>query len=249
MSPSTRSAEEFYSDLFTEDTGWSGLYPNPDEVKRLGVILDYLSEIRSAMMPGIEMHLLDFGCGRGWLTNLIRGYGVAEGLDPVSRVVQEARARYPSLTFYEGSAATILSAGRAGSFDAVVATEVIEHVPRDSQSQFVCDVGDLLRPGGYAIITTPRGDYYRRAKTIGYAAQPIEEWLTEHELRHLFEVNGFRALTHRRIYMRYPRLSPWHRLAASYRGQRVAEKLGIAWALEGLRYKLGFYQAWLFQKA
>jgi SAM-dependent methyltransferase len=48
---------------------------------------------------------------------------------------------------------------RNGSFDCVVAVEVIEHVEQDEA--FVREIGRVLRPGGTLVMTTPNGDYVR----------------------------------------------------------------------------------------
>lgn len=44
-----------------------------------------------------------------------------------------------------------------GSFDLVVAIEVLEHVEEDAR--FVQEVWRVLRPGGVFVMTTPNGDY------------------------------------------------------------------------------------------
>ena len=44
-----------------------------------------------------------------------------------------------------------------GSFDGVVAVEVLEHVEEDEQ--FVRHVQRVLRPGGWFLMSTPNGDY------------------------------------------------------------------------------------------
>jgi 2-polyprenyl-6-hydroxyphenyl methylase/3-demethylubiquinone-9 3-methyltransferase len=44
-------------------------------------------------------------------------------------------------------------------FDAVLITEIIEHVAHPDQ--FLASVGRLLRPGGYIVMTTPNGAYFR----------------------------------------------------------------------------------------
>lgn len=44
-----------------------------------------------------------------------------------------------------------------GSFDAIVAVEVLEHV--DEDDAFVRNVASVLRPGGTFVMTTPNGDF------------------------------------------------------------------------------------------
>lgn len=47
----------------------------------------------------------------------------------------------------------------AGRFDCVVVTEIIEHVAYPDR--FLRSVADLVRPGGYIVLTTPNGGYFR----------------------------------------------------------------------------------------
>jgi 2-polyprenyl-6-hydroxyphenyl methylase/3-demethylubiquinone-9 3-methyltransferase len=44
-------------------------------------------------------------------------------------------------------------------FDAVLITEIIEHVAHPDD--FLAKVAELLRPGGYVVMTTPNGGYFR----------------------------------------------------------------------------------------
>lgn len=44
------------------------------------------------------------------------------------------------------------------TFDAILATEIIEHVAHPDQ--FISQLQELIRPGGYIIITTPNGAYF-----------------------------------------------------------------------------------------
>ena len=44
-------------------------------------------------------------------------------------------------------------------FDAVLITEIIEHVAHPDS--FLCKVAELVRPGGYIVMTTPNGAYFR----------------------------------------------------------------------------------------
>jgi 2-polyprenyl-3-methyl-5-hydroxy-6-metoxy-1,4-benzoquinol methylase len=46
-------------------------------------------------------------------------------------------------------------------FDAVVITEIIEHVAHPDE--FLAKAAELVRPGGYIIMTTPNGGYFKNA--------------------------------------------------------------------------------------
>jgi SAM-dependent methyltransferase len=48
----------------------------------------------------------------------------------------------------------------SSSFDGVLAVEVIEHVPDDEA--FVAQIARVVKPGGWAYLTTPNGDYIKK---------------------------------------------------------------------------------------
>jgi 2-polyprenyl-3-methyl-5-hydroxy-6-metoxy-1,4-benzoquinol methylase len=52
-----------------------------------------------------------------------------------------------------------LAAGWAGSFDGVLATEVIEHMAHPDE--FLVCIGKMLKPGGHLFLSTPNGNYFR----------------------------------------------------------------------------------------
>lgn len=49
------------------------------------------------------------------------------------------------------------SSVKSGTFDCVVAVEVLEHVERDAD--FISEVSRVLKPGGTFLMTTPNGDF------------------------------------------------------------------------------------------
>lgn len=62
----------------------------------------------------------------------------------------------------------------SGSFDLVIANEVIEHVAHGDR--FLRKVWELVKPGGYALITTPNGRNFRsRLPTYSQLSQPDRE--------------------------------------------------------------------------
>lgn len=70
-------------------------------------------------------------------------------------------------------------------FDGVIAVEVVEHVPDDDA--FVTQLRRVLRPGGWAYLTTPNGDYVRNEGPDHnpdhlrlYGRDAFEELLTRH---------------------------------------------------------------------
>ncbi len=95
--------------------------------------------------------VLDVGCGSG---RIIQDLPEAVGMDIVPGKLRFLRPRHPWLV--QGSLFALPF--RAGAFDAVICSEVIEHVP-DAPPLFE-ELGRVLRPGGTLILGTP--DYARK---------------------------------------------------------------------------------------
>jgi 2-polyprenyl-3-methyl-5-hydroxy-6-metoxy-1,4-benzoquinol methylase len=128
-----------------------------------------------APKPGAK--LLDIGAGTGdFLIVAARlGYDVV-GVEYSASSVEEARKRVPGELF----AGEVADAHFPdASFDVVATTDVIEHT-RDPQA-FVREIRRILKPGGYAIITTPATDSWS-ARLMG------TRWM-EYKVEHLFYFN------------------------------------------------------------
>ncbi len=99
-------------------------------------------------LAGVSGRLLDVGCGNSPFRHL---------LDPARTQYQgidvEVAARFgyrnPDTVYYDGK--TIPFADH--SFDAVLCTEVMEHVPE--AGPFVSELHRVLKPGGLAVVTIP----------------------------------------------------------------------------------------------
>jgi len=80
------------------------------------------------------------------------------GVDPSTEGIGQARALFPELKLYEGSAYDDLAA-RFGRFPVGTSLEVVEHVyfPRHYAATLLA----LLEPGGTAIVSTPYHGYWK----------------------------------------------------------------------------------------
>jgi 2-polyprenyl-3-methyl-5-hydroxy-6-metoxy-1,4-benzoquinol methylase len=180
MSPPVRNRhrredepEGFY-ESFWRSARWGGMEPNPDERSRLSAITELLGDSHLGDRPRI----LDLGCGRGWLTQALSVYGDVLGADVVAASVARARELFPGLRFEEIDIAGLAESQGTESFDLVVSSEVLEHVKGDEKREFVRGIHQLLRPGGYAIVTTPRGELWP-------AWQRSRDWRADVRLAHL----------------------------------------------------------------
>lgn len=97
--------------------------------------------------------ILDVGCGRGEFCEFFVQEGFkAEGTDISQAAVSYAQKHYPMAGFHCCAVEALLPA-RAGQFDAVFSSEVIEHL--FDVPTYLLSINHLLKPGGLVILTTP----------------------------------------------------------------------------------------------
>jgi 2-polyprenyl-3-methyl-5-hydroxy-6-metoxy-1,4-benzoquinol methylase len=143
--------EEFY-ESFWRSARWGGVEPNEDERSRLCAVVELLEACPLGERPQIP----DLGCGRGWLTRALSAYGDVLGTDVAAASVARARDLFLDLRFEQTDIAGLAESRGTESFDLVVSSEVLEHVEGAEKREFLAGIHRLLRPGGYAILTTPR---------------------------------------------------------------------------------------------
>lgn len=106
-----------------------------------------------------RLRVLNAGCGSGELSLLLAADGHrVVGIDPAPEYIQlahnRAADRFPDTTFLVSS---IEDYAGPGDFDAVVSTDVLEHI-EDDRAAFNRLVS-LVRPGGLVLITVPAGQW------------------------------------------------------------------------------------------
>jgi SAM-dependent methyltransferase len=207
--PGREEQDRFYEEFFLRSPEYSSPHPNSEEAARWEKIHLFLRKAHADWMSSTggsrRMRILDLGCGRGWLTNLASQYGECEGIDPVAGVVEGAKRLFPQFRFHAGEAQDLRRQPDFRPFNLVINSEVIEHVPWADKNGFVDSIKSLLAPGGWVILTTPRGEVFDEyMRIVNYKRQPIEDWSTEAQTRELFEARGFRAEGPERIWIRFP---------------------------------------------
>jgi SAM-dependent methyltransferase len=116
----------------------------------------------AARFANSRIKVLDAGCGSG--------YGPAQfgpevsviGIDVAHDAVQHATETYgsPNVQFLQASCDTIPFAD--GSFDLVVAFEVIEHLER--WQDLLSEARRVLKPSGVLLVSTPNKTYYAESR-------------------------------------------------------------------------------------
>ncbi|MBT9523942.1 MAG: class I SAM-dependent methyltransferase [Rhizobacter sp.] len=101
-----------------------------------------------------EAHtVLDLGCGSGWFSAALDRCGFAvTGVDHSEASLHLAQRHYPHLGFHRVDVMQPLGAGFAQRFDAVVAVDVIDHIPLPRK--LIEAALAALKPGGLLVVTS-----------------------------------------------------------------------------------------------
>ncbi len=122
----------------------------------------YFNRLASWFMPySGSGPVLDIGCAYGFLLSRFDNGRLLCGCDVSEWAIQQARRRFP-----RGQFLTIDSTGLLpyddGQFDAVLCTDVLEHMAPEQQAGLLDEVARVLTPGGQFCMTTPNLGYLRR---------------------------------------------------------------------------------------
>jgi SAM-dependent methyltransferase len=96
--------------------------------------------------------VLDFGCGMGNLLRELERLYETWGVDVSWHGVQTARQNAPRSRVWVGDTSSLAVTG-SGTFDAVIAKHVLEHVPQPAAA--IQALAGALRPGGTFIMAVP----------------------------------------------------------------------------------------------
>ena len=103
--------------------------------------------------------LLEMGCGLGHLLGLLQDDFQCVGIDLIDYSVEQTRLNAPRAKALQMSADD-LSTFESGTFSAVVALHLVEHLPNPAHT--IREVARLLKPGGLWLFATPHPDYSLR---------------------------------------------------------------------------------------
>lgn len=144
------------------------------------------------LQPGFDLDILEVGCGLGYLTYALTraGYRRSVGIDLSAIAVERARERYGC--DYRVADIAVLAADERERFDAVILSEVIEHL--EDPVWFIGQLQRLLKPGGRIILTTPSRLFGGNPEHVWATDPPPVHlwWLTEPGLAAIAAQAGLR---------------------------------------------------------
>lgn len=143
------------------------------------------------LLPIKKGHLLDVGCGLGWVVAEAKKRGfLAMGIDPKKDYVRIGR-RYLRANLKVASLENFTTKKK---FDVVVAKHVLEHIVKPGE--FLAKTRHLLRPGGYLVVACPNirslMAWIFRQRWYGLCPSEHVWQFTPKILRLLLEENGFK---------------------------------------------------------
>jgi len=154
----TRQIREIAADPAQYDTGeviWSNEGSKSNHVRRI-----FLERLQPYLEGINGKHVLDVGCGQGWLCAEMSSRGaITLGIDPSGKNIKAAQEQHPDLHFQQSS---LQDVNTEQLFDMVSAVMVMEHMP-DATTALV-RVRSLLNPDGALLLITGDFDKFTRPR-------------------------------------------------------------------------------------
>lgn len=159
----------------------------------------YYASLVRRFAPRDGGQLLEMGCGLGHLLGLLQDDFACIGIDLIDYSIEQTQRNAPKAQAYQMDVSDIATRFEAGTFSAVVALHLVEHLPNPQQT--LIDVNRLLKMGGVFLYATPQPEYsLRRFKdaendAIGKDKTHINVH-PPHTWRTWTEASGFEVIRH-----------------------------------------------------
>ncbi len=225
---------DFYDERWAGDDKLDRL--NRFQLARVAAVFDALSylDMQFKFREREDFRICDFGCGRGWLTAQLSAMGRVTGVDLSPEGVKLASKRWPHIEFV---CADVLTFEANRTFDLLVTSEVIEHIPDSKKDRFVESLVKNIKPEGFLVLTTPNGLVKWAWEKDGQLSQPVEDWPTPSELRRLVR-RDFKILSHKAFLYEFS-YRGIHRYLSAPKLVGFLRRTGVLPAYEGILSSLG----------
>jgi O-antigen chain-terminating methyltransferase len=148
------------SELFGDDHSMDSFYKefenrfrgSEDAIKeRLQVYVPYFKKLPAKLK---KLPVLDIGCGRGELLEVLQGAGItARGIDLNKSMVDRVKER--GYKAEQAEALSYLMKQKTGSFAAITGFHIAEHIPFNLMLRIFEECYRVLQPGGFIIFEKP----------------------------------------------------------------------------------------------
>lgn len=145
-------SSEFYDNLWRTKT----FSLSPSKLIRERWVRNLISEL---CKNKANTRILDLGCGRGSLLKKLSckfdRSAKLIGVDFSAAAIEINKRNFPRVQFHVRDFSAPDWWKKLPESDVVIAQEVIEHLSREDQRNFIHALKRLVTPGGYVLITTP----------------------------------------------------------------------------------------------
>ncbi len=158
----------------------------------------YLPIIHAADAGSADRRVIDIGCGRGELLELLKDHGLeAQGIDQNHHLVEQCLAG--GLNVAEADALDFLMDLPEGSVGAITGLHIIEHIPFERVVRLLDESLRVLQPGGVVVFETPNPEnLIVGACTFWYDPTHLHP-LPPNVSRFLLEARGFASVEIKRL--------------------------------------------------
>ena len=158
--PVRRTADDWTIDRVARFWNWYAAQPHlANEYFSRHWALSITSLVK--LVGGPRGHVLDYGCGPGFLLDALVSEGVTcSGLDFSRESVSIVSARLGQYDCFKGAVAAtgLPTPFDEASFDTIVCVEVVEHLSAELLDGTIQELFRLVKPGGIVILTTPNDE-------------------------------------------------------------------------------------------
>lgn len=164
---------------------------SPEHLARM--IRHFGEKLAPHLPPDRQARVLDVGCGMGFALEALRarGYQNLQGIEIDARQASAAQARNFTVAHVVESNAWLRA--HPGSFELILILDVLEHVPREHQFEFLTSLHAALAPSGRLICTVPNANS-SLAPRQRYMDWTHQGGFTEHSLEFALHHGGFHEI-------------------------------------------------------
>jgi cyclopropane fatty-acyl-phospholipid synthase-like methyltransferase len=141
--------------------------------------------------PDRGARILEIGCGVGYFLHFLKlnGYLNIQGIDLSPQMIDVCKASLSNIQAEVADASPYLRS-RERSFEAIIANDVLEHIPKDKMIDLITGVYNALAVNGRFLVKVPNlGNPF--AIRLRYTDFTHEVGFTEHSLSQVLWLGGF----------------------------------------------------------